>query len=349
MALYEPGYGYYVAGAQKFGEAGDFVTAPHVSTLFGACVAEQVKEVLLAIDGGVLELGAGDGALASSVLIALKDTPPQHYYILEPGAELQHRQRNRLAAELPAALFERVVWLDTLPEQFKGVCLANEVMDALPTDVFVKRDGAVQQLLVDCNEDALTYATRMANDELSEAVAAIEADRQHALPEGYQSEVCWLLNPWIKALSDCMKKGVVLLCDYGYPRQEYYRSERSMGTLACYYRHRQHTNPFFYPGLQDITAHVDFTRLVESASEAGLALLGYTSQSRFLMDCGISALAAERMENCATERAQLTLAREIKTLTLPGEMGERFQVMALGKNMASPLQGFKSHDLSYRL
>lgn len=349
MALYEPGFGYYVAGAQKFGEQGDFITAPHISSLFGECVAVQLKEILSVTGGSILELGAGNGKLAGSVLTAMSDTPPKHYFILEPGSELQQRQRQHLFQVLPKALFERVVWLDTLPDEFVGVFIANEVMDALPTEVFVKQDGSTQQLFVTQTGDTFVAEARPASVELEQAVVAIEHELGVGLPLHYQSEVCLLLEPWLHSLASALNTGVMLFCDYGYPRREFFLAERSAGTLACYYRHRQHTNPFFYPGLQDITAHVDFTRVVESASSAGMSLLGYTSQSHFLLDCGLADMAARRLSNCRSEQAQLSLSREVKTLTLPGEMGERFQLMALGKNMASPLQGFSSHDLSHRL
>jgi len=350
LALYEPGLGYYMAGAQKFGGKGDFVTAPEVSSLFGQCLAAQCSEVLQLIGGGsVLELGAGSGRLAASILDAMRDTPPDQYLILEPSAELQHRQSHFLEQELDTQLYARVQWLDTLPRNFVGVCIANEVLDALPVELFTKQDDAVMQLCVDNGKSGLSYTTRTAPDELRLLVNELENELPEPFVHGYQSEICLLIAPWIKSLAESVNKGVLLLSDYGYPRREYYMRERNTGTLACYYQHHFHDDVFFYPGLQDITAHVDFTRVVEAASSAGMALLGYASQTGFLLNNGISALAATQLEACSSEQSQLKLAREIKMLTLPGEMGERFQFMALGKNLSMPLQGFATQDLSHRL
>lgn len=349
ICLYEPGLGYYMAGAQKFGASGDFITAPEVSDLFGLCLAEQCREVLELIGGSVLELGAGSGKLALSLLTGLQAAPPEHYYILEPSAELKLRQSNLLREQLPADLFSRVCWLDTLPENFVGVCVANEVMDALSVELFTKQDGRVLQMCVEQGEEGFAFVTRTAEEQLQTVVRAIEDDRQASFVDGYQSEVCTVLSPWITSLASSMRKGVLLLSDYGYPRREYYSAEREQGTLACYYQHHFHDNVFYYPGLQDLTAHVDFTRVVEAGADAGMALLGYTSQTGFLLNNGMTSIAAARLQACTTEREQLSLSRDIKTLTLPGEMGERFQFMALGKNLASPLQGFTSQDLSHRL
>ncbi len=351
MALYEPGLGYYMAGAQKFGVSGDFVTAPEVSGLFGQCMAVQCREVLDALGtASVLELGAGSGKLALSVLSALSDKPPAQYLILEPSAELQRRQADLLQAELAPALFERVVWLDALPTDFVGVCIANEVMDALPVELFKRDNDAVYQMCVQTSADGeLCFVKQTAPNDLHALVDEMESELGAPFEAGYRSEVCTLLSPWIASLAKTIKKGVLLLSDYGYPRREYYLQERHEGTLACYYQHHFHDDVFFYPGLQDITAHVDFTRVIEAGSAAGFSLLGYTSQTGFLLDCGIGSIAAEHMQACASEQEQITLSRQIKTLTLPGEMGERFQFMALGKNYASSLTGFASQDLSYRL
>ncbi len=364
--LYEPGLGYYMAGAQKFGSRGDFITAPEVSDLFGQCIAAQCREVLDLIGGSILELGAGSGRLALSVLSSLSDAPPEQYCILEPSAELALRQKQLLQQHLPETLFARVTWLDALPENFVGVCLANEVMDALPVELFTRQGDQIHQVCIDLsnggqsknlNDDltgdicsnAFKYVTQAAPESLQNLVAAIEAELGTPFESGYQSEVCTLLAPWVSSLGKAIKKGVLLLSDYGYPRQEYYLPERRSGTLACYYQHHFHDNVFYYPGLQDITAHVDFTRVVEAGSAAGFALLGYTSQTGFLLNTGISTLAAKNIAACKTELEQLSLAKEIKTLTLPGEMGERFQFMALGKNLTSALHGFAAQDLSHRL
>lgn len=351
MALYEPGLGYYMAGAQKLGAGGDFITAPEVSSLFGQCLSVQCMQVLTTLGGGsVLELGAGTGRLAFDVLTAMSDAPPENYFILEPSAELQQRQSQLLREQLDASLFSKLTWLDTLPENFVGVCIANEVMDALPVELFTRNEKGVQQLCVEGDEGGvLGFIEREAPTALLDAITHIESELGLPFANGYRSEYCALLAPWITSLASAMKKGVLLLSDYGYPRSEYYLPERTQGSLACYYQHHFHDDVFFHPGLQDITAHVDFTSVIEAGSAAGLALLGYTSQTGFLLDTGISEIAADRMQACASEQEQLTLARQIKTLTLPGEMGERFQFMALGKNYATPLAGFSTQDLSYRL
>ena len=349
LCLYQPGLGYYMAGAQKFGATGDFITAPEVSDLFGLCLAAQCREVLDLIGGSVLEFGAGSGKLAASVLRGLQASLPETYYILEPSAELQQRQAQFLRDDLSPELFSRVRWLDTLPSGFVGVCIANEVMDALPVEMFTIANKDVQQVCVQFENDAFSMFSRPGDEALVSQVRAIEDELQASFADGFRSEVCTVLSPWITSLAGAIKKGVVLLSDYGYPRKEYYLPEREHGTLACYYQHRFHDDVFFYPGLQDLTAHVDFTRVVEAGSAAGMALLGYTSQTAFLLNNGLTSIAASQLESCASEREQLSLTRDIKTLTLPGEMGERFQFMAFGKNLASPLQGFAAQDLSHRL
>lgn len=391
LALYAPGLGYYMAGAPKFGAEGDFVTAPELSPLFGHCLAAQCREVLDALgeEAGILELGAGSGRLAASLLEGLADRPTA-YTILEPSAELRRRQQLFLADALPAAAFARLRWIETLPERFDGVVLANEVMDALPVERFVRWRGRTLQVCVrragpddGTGEGAERFAakkgppegstasvpsrgqapgtgsagaaprfadtTRPAPAALADAVAAIEADLGHALPDAYTSELCPSLGPWIASLGDALGRGVVLLADYGYPRRERYLSERASGTLACYYRHRTHDDPYFWPGLQDITAHVDFTAVAEAGTRAGLELLGYASQSAFLLGCGLSELVERAHAALPDEPARVDQARAVRTLTLPGEMGERFQFVAFGKGYDRPLRGFGLQDLTHRL
>lgn len=344
--LYEPGLGYYMAGAAKFGERGDFITAPEVSPLFGQAIAVQLAEVLDETQGAVLEIGAGNGKLALSVLEALAARDDLQYSILEPSAELTQRQQQLLRAELPTELYNRVSWHTTLPESFDGVIVANEVMDALPVERFRVSDAGLMQLGV---TQQLDWQLVPANAELLKAVSAIESDIAYALPVGFESEICPLLSPWIRSLSQALNKGVVLLVDYGYPRREYYAMERTQGTLACYYQHHMQDDPFFLPGIQDITAHVDFTAVVEAGIACDLELLGYASQSAFLLDNRLLDLADELSARLEREADRITMSRGVKTLTLPGEMGERFQVMALGKDYHRPLRGFTTQDLAYRL
>jgi len=347
--LYTPGLGYYMAGSPKFGAGGDFITAPEISPLFGASLAVQCREVLADIGGGILELGAGNGRLAAGLLNALSDIPNLQYSILEPSAELQRRQRDFLKQILTPGQFERLRWIVQLPESFKGIVVANEVMDAMPVERF-RMTNEVQQLFVkvDSNQRICDYC-QPATVALKEAVVALETDLGYRLPAGYTSEISLLLSPWIKSLAATLEQGVVLLIDYGYPRREYYLPERNQGTLACYYRHRMHDDPYYLPGLQDITAHVDFTCVAEAAVQADLSLLGYAAQSAFLLANDLLLLADAEMSAATREMDRIAVAQAVKTLTLPGEMGERFQVIALGKNHDCSLRGFQQQDLSHRL
>ncbi|MFT7212992.1 MAG: SAM-dependent MidA family methyltransferase [Granulosicoccus sp.] len=344
LALYEPGLGYYMAGSVKFGADGDFITAPELTPLFGAALGREAKGILDTVGGGILELGAGSGRLATGLLKSF-DQQIIDYTILEPSAELSQRQQQLLKAELNDDQFARVTWIDSLPSGFKGVIIANEVMDALPVERF-QVDEAVRQMCVNME---LQSELCEAPEALVRAVRAIETDLDRKFESGYLSEVCLLLEPWIASLADALDEGVVLLIDYGYPRQEFYSEERRQGTLSCYYRHRAHDDAFLWPGLQDITAHVDFTAVVESAIKNDLELLGYASQAAFLLDNGLLEIMEEQLSSLERESDRIELSRMIKTLTLPGEMGERFQVMALGKSYDPQLRGFRSQDLTYRL
>jgi len=367
LALYAPGLGYYMAGAQKFGVDGDFVTAPELGPLFGQALAVQLAELIAnGVDARVLEIGAGSGKLAASLLPELdrrlaanSDT---EYMILEPSAELRQRQQMHLQAALDAETFARLSWLESLPENFNGVIVANEVMDAMPVTRFQKSEqaaGGLQQLAISrSNVDGenlsplnpgFAWTPMPASDAMVTEVAALEESLGEALPSGYVSEINFLVEPWLGMLHASLGHGVVLLIDYGYPQSEYYLSERMTGTLNCYYQHRAHHDPLIYPGLQDITAHVDFTRVASAAIESGFELLGYGSQSQFLLANELTELAADTASTLDSEAQRVRLNQAVKTLTLPGEMGERFQVMALGKGYSQVLRGFHQHDLSHRL
>lgn len=345
FALYEPGLGYYMAGAAKFGADGDFITAPEVSDLYGQSIGVQVSEVLEAVGGGVLELGAGSGRLALGILQSINFTPDFHYTILEPSAELVERQRQLLSANLSEAAMRCVCWVSSLPVNFTGAIVANEVIDALPVERFRAGEN-LERMYV---SDKLEARFLAAHEPLHKFVARIESDIGLNFTDGYTSEICLLLEPWLHSLHGCLTEGVIFLADYGYPRREYYLPERVTGTLACYYRHRLHDDPFFLPGIQDITAHVDFTAVAQSAVDAGLELLGYASQSAFLRDNALLELADAQHREMTGEPERILLAQSVKKLTLPGEMGERFQVMALGKRYDSTLRGFCTQDLSHRL
>src|ERR1700676_4341346 len=291
LVLYAPGLGYYSAGSAKLGSGGDFVTAPELSGLFGRCVARQCAQVLQLCGGDVLELGAGTGALAASVLAMLAELGPlpQHYYVLEVSADLRARAQQRLAG-LSVALRTRVQWLDALPAApIAGVILANEVADALPFKRFVMAHGALLERGV-----ALSAQGELVEaDQPADATLRAEIERMaHALPapwvwpSDYQSEWCPMLQPWIAAIGASLGHGAALIIDYGLGRSEYYHPQRSGGTLRCHYRHRAHEDPLLYPGLQDITAWVDFTRVAEAAADASLEVAGYCTQAAFLLATG---------------------------------------------------------------
>ncbi|MGA2861746.1 MAG: class I SAM-dependent methyltransferase [Steroidobacteraceae bacterium] len=344
IVLYAPGLGYYSAGSAKFGGGGDFVTAPELSGLFGRCVARQCAEILQRAGGDVLELGAGTGALAASVLTTLRELEllPQHYYILEVSADLRARQQQRLAS-LPEALRVRVQWLDALPAApIAGVILANEVADALPFKRFVVTSEApLERGVAVSPQGDLFEADRPADAALQADIGRIAVSLPWPLPPGYRSELCPMLQPWIVALSAALSRGVALIIDYGLARREYYHPQRSGGTLRCHFRHRAHEDPLLHPGLQDISAWVDFTRVAEAAADATLAVAGYCTQAAFLLATGIeSDLAAG---GATLERARL--ASQARQLLLPGEMGESFKVMALTRGADAPLRGFEYQDL----
>ena len=349
LALYEPGLGYYSAGASKLGAAGDFVTAPELAPLFGRCLAVQCEEVLGTLGGGdLLELGAGSGAMAAALLAELerRDALPRRYRILDVSADLRERQRETIAAAVPG-LADRVEWLDRLPGDFTGVIVANEVLDALPVERFVMRGGEVASLGVAVREGRLAWCEGPASERLVEAVRHIERDTGAAWPEGYVSEVSLALGPWLGAIAAALARGVMLFVDYGLPRREYYSPERSEGTLLCHFRHRFHEDPFARPGLQDITAWVDFTAVAEAALAAGLDLAGYTTQAHFLLGSGLDGFLAGAAGLGVVPRAQLS--RQAMLLTLPGEMGERFKVIALARAYGACLRGFDLRDLRHTL
>lgn len=346
LALYEPGYGYYMAGQHKFGPAGDFVTAPEISPLFSHCLAVQCAEVLREIpQGDILEIGGGSGMMAVEILRHLErlDCLPQKYYLLELSGELRERQRRALSERVPH-LLPRVEWLDSLEERsLRGVVLANEVLDAMPVERFCKTSAGLELLRVDRDADngGFRWVSGPAGEEVQAAVQTIETDLGFALPEGYCSELNLNLGPWFNTLSDCLAQGVILLIDYGYPRREFFSAERTTGTLMCHYRHHAHGDPLQRVGLQDITAHVDFTAVAEAASAAGFTVSGYGGQADFLLACGIDRLLQAQTESRdATEVERLRAIQGFKTLMLPSEMGERFKVMAVTQQYDGPLSGF---------
>ncbi len=340
LALYAPGLGYYAAPRSRFGERGDFVTAPEISPRFAGCVARQVAEVLARTGGGVLEAGAGDGTLAAGVLAGL-DAAGMHdvpYRILERSAGARGFQRERLAP-----WGERVTWLDGFPEPgFRGVILANELLDALPARRFVVRAGEALELGVAPSADGFRWQLLGPAVDVTAALGPL----LRSLPDGYQGEYGPARGAWTAAAGECVEAGVLLLLDYGYPRRELYHPQRGEGTLACHYRHRVHGDPFRWPGLQDLSVHVDFTAVAEAGLSAGLELAGYTTQAWFLLATGLlDGLHATD----ADPRARMAASGEVQRLVLPAEMGEAVKVIALARGIDAPLSGFAGRDLAHRL
>ncbi len=347
LALYAPGLGYYSAGLQKFGVEGDFVTAPEISPLFGRCLARQAVQILTAAGGDILELGAGSGKLAVDLLLELDvlGCLPEHYLILEPSASLRQTQQQSITDALPPQLAQKVVWLATLPEQLTGLVIGNEVLDAMPVHLVAhtrESAGTLSELGIGVENRRLVWRDMpLAQGHLLDTVTALN------LPEGYLAEINLAAPALIASLAGVLERGAILLLDYGFPQREYYHPQREHGTLMCHYRHHAHNDPLLYPGLQDITAHVDFTAIAAAAQENGLSLLGYTSQAQFLIACGITDLLAETSpEQVASYMRQVAAAQKLLS---PAEMGELFKVIALGKNINMPLLGFAQGDQSYKL
>ena len=352
MALYEPGLGYYSNPGQVFGAAGDFVTAPELTPLFGATLARQVspwlKDPALAGSGQVvLEVGGGSGMLAAQLLNAL-DNVGHHevrYLILELSAERREHQRQTLKSLAPG-LMDRVGWLDTFPESFAGVVVANELLDAMPVQLFewqADAEAELQEMGVTWVDGQFAWAPRPADSVLTETVTAL---RNRLGPEGaqwhspYRSEICPAQQAWMRTLADCMTAGVVMLLDYGFAAPEYYHPQRDQGTLMCHYRHRSHADPFLWPGLSDITAHVDFTALARAATAEGFSLVGYTSMAAFLLNAGLLDELADLPRE--PESFWFAQAQAVQQLISEAEMGELFKVIAFEKNLreAASVLGF---------
>lgn len=352
LALYAPGLGYYSAGATKFGGAGDFVTAPELGPVFAACVADAVAPVVqqLGPSALMLELGGGTGAFAQVALMRLLelDALPSRYLILEPSAQLRERQRARLFERLHPMLFELVEWVDgPVPHDWTGVLFANEVIDALPTPRFSIRGREVMEQYVALDGERFAFQWRPADSMLLQAVRFVERRIGGALPDGYTSELLPQLPYWIQAVAGGMQRGAMLFVDYGYARSEYYAAGRSEGTLRAFYRHRMHDDVLAWPGLQDITASVDFTALAEAGLSAGFDLAGYCSQASFLLGNGLAGVLA-RIEQIGDDAERLRRTQEVKQLTLPTGMGERFQAMGFEKDVQFGT-AFLAGDLSHRL
>ncbi len=342
LALHAPGLGYYSAGSRKFGAAGDFVTAAELGALFGRALARQAAQILREGIVDIVELGAGSGRLARDLMteLAALDCLPQRYLILETSAELRDRQHALLHRELPQ-LAPRIEWLADLPASLNALVIGNEVLDAMPAHIITTRDGGIDELGAIADGQSIVWGARPATGRV------LEAARELDLPPGYTTEIQLAAQAFIRTLAARLARGVVLLIDYGFPAREYYHPQRSMGTLMCHYRHHAHDDPFCLIGLQDITAHVDFSAIAQTGVDGGCDILGYTNQALFLINCGITDLLA--VTPAADAASYLPLSAQVQTLTSPAEMGELFKVIALGKQIAAPLLGFARGDKRHAL
>lgn len=344
--LYAPGLGYYSAGTKKFGQAGDFVTAPEISPLFGRCLATQCRAILEQVGGDtIVELGGGTGALAAAMI---DEFPPAKYRIVEVSADLRARQQSLVKEKSTET---EVSWLngpDEL-EVFDGVLIANEIIDALPVERFQIKDGQIWALGVEWNGSGFTGSLRYADKMLRTAVRQVEETLNRRLPDGFTSEIRPDLPAFIATWSAKLNSGAMIWIDYGCSRAEYYSPQRHGGTLMCHYRHRAHDDPFVYPGLQDITAWVDFTALAEAGHTAGLQLAGYATQAHFLLGCGIDQRFDALRREIDDPSRLMALNDQLRKLMMPGEMGERFRVMALTRRLDQSLLGFSFRDLSATL
>jgi SAM-dependent MidA family methyltransferase len=348
-ALYTPGLGYYSGGAKKFGLSGDFVTASEISPLFSQTIARQTQQVLSSLQtqnkkADILELGAGTGRFAKDLLFELAklEQLPARYMILEVSAHLREQQHSTLKAALPNELMERVVWLDALPRSFDGLIFANEVLDALPVHIVRTKADGIAEIGVVSEDEGLVWKEKPASSSaLKDFVAELK------LMDGYTTEVCLAATGLVASLAGILQSGMLLMIDYGFSRTEYYHPQRNQGTLMCHYRHRAHGDPLVYLGLQDITAHVDFTRVAETGVGNGLELIGFLTQAQFLINAGIT----ELLESIPAEDSAnyLPLVASAQKLLSPAEMGDLFKVIAFEKNLDIPFIGFSSGDKSHTL
>ena len=334
LALYSPGLGYYSGGAARFGAAGDFVTAPEISPLFGRTLARQVAEVMAASSPAVLEFGAGSGALAAQLLLELEQlgAPCERYQIVELSGALRAQQQETLQQQAPH-LAHCMQWLDAWPDAISGCVIANEVLDAMPAHWVTWRDGAMLERYVAWGETGFSAQERPASGALREAMSALAGE--HNLADGYTSEINLAARAWINALAPRLQQAMVLLIDYGFAAREFYHPQRSSGTLRAHHRHHALDDPFYLPGLCDITTHVDFSAVALAAQDAGLSVDGYTTQAQFLINCGITGLLGQ--SNPEQMRSHGALTQQANTLLSPAEMGELFKVLALSRGLDQPL------------
>lgn len=347
MALYTPNLGYYSGGSQKFGNlkngGGDFVTAPEMTPLFAQTLAWQASQVLQESQGNILELGAGTGRLAADMLQALYELEqlPEQYYILEVSGHLRYVQEKTLLAKLPAKLYEKVIWLEKLPDQFIGLILGNEVLDAIPVHLVMKKNDILYERGVGFDNGFVWQDQPLQNANIQHLIEPI------GLANNYLTEVCPAATGLINSLATILKHGAILMLDYGFTAREYYHPQRNQGTLMCHYQHYAHSDPLINIGLQDITAHVNFTAIAEAGLAQGLELQGYTNQAHFLIACGLLDLLAQESPDDLTNYTPKASA--VQKLISPAEMGELFKVIAFSKGLNAVLLGFESGDKSHTL
>ncbi len=351
LALYAPGLGYYSGGARKFGAAGDFITAPELTPLFAHTLAAQAVQVMEGSAARILETGAGSGVLAAELLLELgrRGALPERYLILELSGELRARQQATLAERVPQ-LLDRVIWLEAWPQTFSGLVLGNEILDAMPVSLVEWRNDErnpagtpeiLERGVALGAQGGFVWAERPAQGALLRAAQSL------SIAAPYVSEIGLAAAAWIAEWGRILERGALLLFDYGFPRHEYYHPQRSSGTLMCHYRHHAHEDPLWWPGLNDITAHVDFTAIAEAGFEAGLEVIGYTSQAQFLFNCGIVEVLGRLPKDGG--KASVTGTRNAGKLISPNEMGELFKVIALGRGLTEPLLGFARGDRLHAL
>jgi SAM-dependent MidA family methyltransferase len=338
LALYAPGYGYYAAGSRKIGPEGDFITAPELTPMFASCLSMQARQVLERTGGDLLEIGPGSGALAADLYGHLKaqGAAPKRYRLLEVSPDLKERQRERLAARLPEDL-DRFEWIDRLPDRIDGLVIANEVLDVLPFAILHRTGGDILERGVVLTEAGFAWEDMALPD------GDLKRRANLVLPPGdydYLTEVNLAAEGLVRSVSAALGRGLALFIDYGYAQAEYYHPQRNAGTMRCHYRHRVHNDPFFLPGLQDITAHVDFTAMAHAAESTGAEVMGYTTQAHFLISCGLAVLVSGGDPSMTISRLDATSA--VKRLVNPSEMGELFKVLAFGKGLAEPILGLQS-------
>tara|TARA_B100001540_G_scaffold161917_1_gene143274 strand:+ start:1484 stop:2662 length:1179 start_codon:yes stop_codon:yes gene_type:complete len=348
--LYQPDLGYYSSNIQKFGFTGDFITAPIVSPLFSKCLAYQCSQVLNEIkDSAILEIGAGNGVMAKDLLLELqeRDSLPNKYYIFEVSLSLEKAQKKLLKKFLPEYI-DNIIWLNTLSKKkFNGLVLANEVLDSLPVKRFKKELNIFKEMKVTFSENRFHWINEIADSNLAEDLKKLESNLPSPFPNDYYSEINIQLKEWINKIQLTIEQGVILFIDYGYSTLDYYHPSRSDGNLLCHYQHHVHNNPFFYPGLQDITTSVNFTAVAQHAEEIGLDVKGYTNQAYFLLGCGIDDLVAD--DNFSDIQSQIKISQQLKKLIMPEEMGERFKVIALTKKYDKELLCFSKMNQIDRL